>query len=214
MYRSNHCIGRYGHCGTDDDSVHSVGKINVLIDSWWITSCERANTLPRLHTLKSGTSRYATIRFHCNSTVSFDLTCMCLPLQSHVDVALFQECARIGSALVDKQSCTEALAWCGENRGTLKKTKVGLALPCLSMPDLLIATALPLTELSRILPASTRVHRALPQETTDGCLGVCTEISRHMARNALEGDRTGNVIVILWTRHKRRHLQGKQSISS
>ncbi|KAJ9116612.1 hypothetical protein QFC20_000545 [Naganishia adeliensis] len=44
-------------------------------------------------------------------------------IENQVDVALFQECARIGSALVDKQSCTEALAWCGENRGTLKKTK-------------------------------------------------------------------------------------------
>lgn len=48
--------------------------------------------------------------------------------QNQVDVALFQECARIGSALVNKQSCTEALAWCGENRGTLKKTKVSLCL--------------------------------------------------------------------------------------
>ncbi|KAJ9112329.1 hypothetical protein QFC19_000749 [Naganishia cerealis] len=44
-------------------------------------------------------------------------------IEGQVDIALFQECARIESALVQKQSCAEALAWCGENRGTLKKTK-------------------------------------------------------------------------------------------
>ena len=47
------------------------------------------------------------------------------PSQDQVDIALFQECAKIGSALADNHSCSEALAWCGENRGTLKKTKVG-----------------------------------------------------------------------------------------
>ncbi|KAJ9122128.1 hypothetical protein QFC24_004355 [Naganishia onofrii] len=46
-----------------------------------------------------------------------------LKRKGQVDIALFQECARIESALVKKQSCAEALAWCGENRGTLKKTK-------------------------------------------------------------------------------------------
>ncbi|KAJ9105393.1 hypothetical protein QFC21_001763 [Naganishia friedmannii] len=44
-------------------------------------------------------------------------------IEGQVDIALFQECARIERALVKKQSCVEALAWCGENRGTLKKTK-------------------------------------------------------------------------------------------
>jgi macrophage erythroblast attacher len=42
-----------------------------------------------------------------------------------VDIKLFAELIRIERALEDKQSVTEALAWCGENRGTLKKTKVG-----------------------------------------------------------------------------------------
>lgn len=45
-------------------------------------------------------------------------------IENLVDVGLFTECARIEKALVEKESCTEALAWCGENRGTLKKTKV------------------------------------------------------------------------------------------
>ncbi|WVF71475.1 hypothetical protein IAT40_006281 [Kwoniella sp. CBS 6097] len=40
-----------------------------------------------------------------------------------VDVKLFAELAKIETALLEKHSCTEALAWCGENRGTLKKTK-------------------------------------------------------------------------------------------
>jgi len=40
-----------------------------------------------------------------------------------VDVKLFAELVRVERALVDKQSVAEALAWCGENRGTLKKTK-------------------------------------------------------------------------------------------
>lgn len=41
---------------------------------------------------------------------------------------LFAELVRIETALVEKQSVAEALAWCGENRGTLKKTKVSLSL--------------------------------------------------------------------------------------
>lgn len=43
-----------------------------------------------------------------------------------VDIKLFAELMRIESALVDKHSCTEALAWCGENRGTLKKQGVSV----------------------------------------------------------------------------------------
>jgi len=43
-----------------------------------------------------------------------------------VDVKLFSELVRIEKALVEKQSVVEALAWCGENRGTLKKTKNNL----------------------------------------------------------------------------------------
>ncbi|KAG7571478.1 hypothetical protein FFLO_00661 [Filobasidium floriforme] len=44
-------------------------------------------------------------------------------IEAYVDIPLYAECARIESALVDKKSCSEALAWCGENRGTLRKTK-------------------------------------------------------------------------------------------
>ena len=43
-----------------------------------------------------------------------------------VDIKLFAELARIEYALLYNHSVTEALAWCGENRGTLKKTKVSL----------------------------------------------------------------------------------------
>lgn len=38
---------------------------------------------------------------------------------------LFAELIKIETALVEKHSVAEALAWCGEHRGTLKKTKVG-----------------------------------------------------------------------------------------
>lgn len=56
-----------------------------------------------------------------------------------MDIALFQECTRIEAALVKKQSCAEALAWCGENRGTLKKTKVWTRqLPMSSLYPILI----------------------------------------------------------------------------
>lgn len=41
-----------------------------------------------------------------------------------VDLQLFIECHKIEEALTSKRSCAEALAWCGENRGTLKKTQV------------------------------------------------------------------------------------------
>lgn len=43
-----------------------------------------------------------------------------------MDIRLFVELIRIETALVENRSVTEALAWCGENRGTLKKTKVSL----------------------------------------------------------------------------------------
>ncbi|ODO08072.1 hypothetical protein I350_03655 [Cryptococcus amylolentus CBS 6273] len=43
-----------------------------------------------------------------------------------VDIKLFAELVKIEKALVENHSCAEALAWCGENRGTLKKTKNNL----------------------------------------------------------------------------------------
>ncbi|GMK59433.1 hypothetical protein CspeluHIS016_0800390 [Cutaneotrichosporon spelunceum] len=42
-------------------------------------------------------------------------------IESLVDLKLFAELIRIETALLEKHSVTEALAWCGENRGTLKK---------------------------------------------------------------------------------------------
>ncbi|EIW70604.1 hypothetical protein TREMEDRAFT_28694 [Tremella mesenterica DSM 1558] len=42
------------------------------------------------------------------------------------DIKLFAELVKIENALLERHSCTEALAWCGENRGTLKKTKNNL----------------------------------------------------------------------------------------
>lgn len=44
--------------------------------------------------------------------------------QELVDIKLFAELVKIETALMEKHSVVEALAWCGENRGTLKKTKV------------------------------------------------------------------------------------------
>lgn len=48
-------------------------------------------------------------------------------IQTLVDIKLFSELMRIENALVEKHSCVEALAWCGENRGTLKKQGVSRA---------------------------------------------------------------------------------------
>lgn len=48
-------------------------------------------------------------------------------IENLVDVKLFAELVRIESALIEKHSCAEGLAWCGENRGTLKKQGVSLA---------------------------------------------------------------------------------------
>ncbi|WOO85632.1 Macrophage erythroblast attacher [Vanrija pseudolonga] len=42
-------------------------------------------------------------------------------IESLVDLKLFAELTKIEKALLEKNSCAEALAWCGENRGTLKK---------------------------------------------------------------------------------------------
>ncbi|BEJ14829.1 hypothetical protein CspHIS471_0405960 [Cutaneotrichosporon sp. HIS471] len=42
-------------------------------------------------------------------------------IESLVDIKLFAELIRIETALLERHSVAEALAWCGENRGTLKK---------------------------------------------------------------------------------------------
>ncbi|WWC94190.1 hypothetical protein V866_001030 [Kwoniella sp. B9012] len=47
-------------------------------------------------------------------------------IEALVDIKLFTELSKIENALMEKHSCAEALAWCGENRGTLKKTKNNL----------------------------------------------------------------------------------------
>jgi hypothetical protein len=57
------------------------------------------------------------------STRTTRLTRLPPSFQSLVDVDLFEELSRIERAL-DEGVCTEALAWCGENRGTLKKNGV------------------------------------------------------------------------------------------
>ena len=48
--------------------------------------------------------------------------------QDYADIKLFAELSRIEKALVEKHSVAEALAWCGENRGTLQKTAVSISL--------------------------------------------------------------------------------------
>ncbi|ORX36619.1 putative negative regulation of gluconeogenesis-related protein [Kockovaella imperatae] len=44
-------------------------------------------------------------------------------IEDYADIKLFAELTKIEKALIERRSVTEALAWCGENRGTLKKTK-------------------------------------------------------------------------------------------
>ncbi len=41
-----------------------------------------------------------------------------------VDLGLWEECSRIERGLRRGEGVGEALGWCGENRGTLKKMKV------------------------------------------------------------------------------------------
>jgi hypothetical protein len=71
-----------------------------------------------------------------------------------VDIKLYAELIRIEKALVEKQSVTEALAWCGENRGTLKKTKVSIC-------EVQCGYQLRKIEQSRIYTSITRLHRAV-----------------------------------------------------
>lgn len=49
---------------------------------------------------------------------------LALCLQNFVDIELFAQSKVIEDALM-RRSCTEALAWCAENRSNLKKQKVG-----------------------------------------------------------------------------------------
>lgn len=51
-----------------------------------------------------------------------------LGIEELVDLKLFSELCRIEAALVERNSVVEALAWCGENRGTLKKMEVSVLL--------------------------------------------------------------------------------------
>lgn len=45
--------------------------------------------------------------------------------QRLVDIELFSDIRRIENAL-KQRSCTEALAWCSENKSALRKVKVGI----------------------------------------------------------------------------------------
>lgn len=45
-------------------------------------------------------------------------------IETLVDIDLFSDIRRIEDALA-RQSCTEALAWCSENKAALRKAKVG-----------------------------------------------------------------------------------------
>ncbi len=51
--------------------------------------------------------------------------CVCAdgPPQRLVDIELFKEVRRVEDALRNR-SCTEALAWCNENKLVLRKAKV------------------------------------------------------------------------------------------
>jgi macrophage erythroblast attacher len=53
-------------------------------------------------------------------------------LQILVDLDLFGDIRRIELAL-ERHSCTEALAWCSENKAALRKAKVGLQIPEVSL---------------------------------------------------------------------------------
>lgn len=78
-----------------------------------------------------------------------------------MDIKLFAELAKIENALVEKHSCTEGLAWCGENRGTLKKTKVKLFQPFSTGQCTLTTLLTHILEQSRVYTPSSRVYRAL-----------------------------------------------------
>jgi hypothetical protein len=71
-----------------------------------------------------------------------------------VDIGLFTELRKIESAMTNQHSVAEALAWCGENRGTLKKTKVNLLAVTMCLLVLI-------KEQSRVLPTYARVHRVV-----------------------------------------------------
>lgn len=78
-----------------------------------------------------------------------------------MDIKLFAELAKIENALVEKHSCTEGLAWCGENRGTLKKTKVNLFQSLSTGQSMLTNLLTHVLEQSRVHAPSSRVYRAL-----------------------------------------------------
>ena len=64
------------------------------------------------------------IEVGCKSILCVGWSDRAIAEQDLVDLKLFSELVRVERALVDRQSVAEALAWCGENRGTLKKIKV------------------------------------------------------------------------------------------
>ena len=63
---------------------------------------------------------------------------MTIRFQALVDIGLFMEIRRIEDALRN-HSCTEALAWCNENKAALRKGKVRIGSEAVAIRPLILA---------------------------------------------------------------------------
>jgi len=77
-------------------------------------------------------------------------------IEDLVDVDVFVQCARIEASL-RRGSTTECLAWCSENRNTLRKSKVGSYQMYLPSPTSTSANCRE-TEQPRIQPPAPTIH--------------------------------------------------------
>lgn len=90
------------------------GPIRALIGGLWTGVSELGRKIRQEALLKRKVSRCEAI----SSWLTFSLHC----IQTLVDIELFSDISRIENALV-RHSCTEALAWCSENKTALRKIK-------------------------------------------------------------------------------------------
>lgn len=120
-----------------------------------------------------------------------------------VDIELFTDIKRIEDAL-SKHSCTDALAWCSENKSALRKIKVRSFLGCIDYLNIVTLEHL------GIWSSPARIHWTLQIATNYGSYCVYEEVPDIMARNPPPTDTASICATGLSAQHSLRSLQGSK----
>lgn len=93
-------------------------------------------------------------------------------IEELVDVEVFVQCARIEKSLREGKSTAECLAWCAENKNSLRKQKVGVFIH--HWPSGMAADAG--LEQTGIRTPAAAVYRAYSRTETQGCDGTLQKV--------------------------------------